>query len=102
MNSETVERVVSQAAEDLFPAAKSQSSRSILREALANKMEEMKALGEAYELAPEEQDLLLAFRRFKITCKPGAVFKWQTTPAGARSVVIAEDTNLIQHPQEVS
>lgn len=59
----------------------------------------MKEEGKALELTEEEERLLRSFRRFKISCKPGAVFKWQTRPDPA-GVVLAEETGLVRDPQE--
>lgn len=63
-------------------------------------IELMKAEGKAFTLTQEEEDMLLAFRRFKLRMrKNGEVFKWQSRmPEG---VHLAENTAEIIHPSEV-
>lgn len=63
-------------------------------------IELMKAEGKALELSSEEEDMLHAFRRFKLRMrKDGEVFTWQARkPEG---VQIVEETANIVHPNEV-
>ena len=63
-------------------------------------IEAMKAEGKAHEISDEEIRMIRSLRRFKATCKPGDVFRWQTRPV--EGVTIHEDTSLIRDPQEVS
>lgn len=62
-------------------------------------IESMKAEGKALELTSEEEDMLHAFRRFKLRMtKDGEVFTWQSRkPEG---VQIVEETANIVHPNE--
>jgi hypothetical protein len=64
-------------------------------------IEQMKAEGKAFELSAEEEELLRAFRRFKLRMrKDGEVFTWQTSrPEG---VQIVEETAQILHPNEAA
>jgi hypothetical protein len=68
------------------------------RQQVQREIEHMKAVGEAYELSDEETRMLTAFRRFKSSCKAGAVFSWQTRPT--EGVTVHADTSLIRDPQE--
>jgi hypothetical protein len=63
-------------------------------------IELMKEEGKALVLTQEEEDMLRAFRRFKLRMrKDGEVFKWQTcVPEG---VQIADETAEVRHPSEV-
>jgi hypothetical protein len=60
---------------------------------------EMRREGKALTLTEEEENMLWAFRRFKLRMrKQGEVFTWQTRmPEG---VQLAEETAEIVHPQE--
>lgn len=62
-------------------------------------IELMRQEGKALTLTSEEEDLLHAFRRFKLRMtKDGQIFTWQTRrPEG---VQIVEETAAILHPQE--
>jgi hypothetical protein len=71
------------------------------REVVRQTMEDLKRAGEALELSDEEIRLLQELRKFKASCKPGAVFKWQTQPSQPGGVIIGEDTALIEDPQRV-
>jgi histidinol dehydrogenase len=95
MNSEHFEVLRTDASAEVF-AQKVKSARNAVDKRLA----EMVETGEANILTDEEERLLRSFRRFKATCKPGAVFKWQTRPV--EGVTIHEDTSLIRDPQEVA
>jgi hypothetical protein len=66
----------------------------------AMEVERMKAAGEAHEITNEEIRMIQELRKFKATCKPGAIFKWQTRPL--EGVTIHTDTSLIRDPQNVS
>jgi hypothetical protein len=61
----------------------------------------MREEGKALTLTEEEENMLCAFRRFKMRMrKQGEVFTWQTRkPEG---VQLAEDTAEIVLPQEVA
>ena len=60
---------------------------------------EMRAEGKALTLTEEEENMLWAFRRFKLRMrKQGEVFTWQTRRA--ESIVLAEETAEILLPQE--
>ncbi len=74
--------------------------RTLAQQVIKSEVSQMIATGEAFALTGEEERMLRAFRRFKINCKPGAVFKWHTRPDPA-GVVLAEDTGLVRDPQEV-
>lgn len=60
---------------------------------------QMRESGEALTLSEEEENLLWAFRRFKLRMKKqGEVFKWQTRlPEG---VQLVSETALIELPEE--
>jgi hypothetical protein len=66
----------------------------------AQEVERMKAAGEAHEITNEEIRMIQELRKFKATCKPGAIFKWQTRPL--EGVTVHTDTSLIRDPQNVS
>jgi hypothetical protein len=63
-------------------------------------IEAMKKAGEAHEISEEEIRMVRSFRRFKVTCKAGDIFKWQTRPIDGVSIHV--DTSLVKDPQEVS
>jgi hypothetical protein len=69
------------------------------RSRVVNVIESMKAEGKALELTSEEENMLFAFRRFKLRMtKDGEVFTWQSRkPEG---VQIVEETANIVHPNE--
>lgn len=70
------------------------------RSRVHREIEAMKQEGKAFELSSEEEDLLRAFRRFKLRMrKNGEVFKWQTNLL--QGVQIVENTAEIVHPSEV-
>jgi hypothetical protein len=66
---------------------------------IRGEIEAMKEAGSAIELSDEEIRMIRELRRFKESCKPGAVFSWQTRPANVGAVLIAEDTTLIEDPR---
>lgn len=100
MNSQTYNTLESDSAEALqsaFGQFSQQQAVSVIHQQLEN----LKEKGQVLILSDEEERLLASFRRFKVSCKPGGVFKWQTRPDPA-GVVLAEDTGLVTDPQDVS
>lgn len=71
------------------------------RRAIATELGAMKSKDQILMLSNEEERMLRAFRAFRLRCKPGAVFKWQTHPEND-GVVLAEETGLIADPQEIA
>lgn len=71
------------------------------RSRVHHEIELMKAEGKALELTLEEEDMLRAFRRFKLRMtKNGEVFTWQSRiPEGLE---VCDDTALIRHPNETA
>lgn len=43
-------------------------------------LEAMKSEDKILMLTKEEERMLRAFRAFQLSCKPGAIFRWQTRP----------------------
>lgn len=78
---------------DKFAAMKEHAEHVI-----AEKVSQMKAAGEAHELSNDEEQMLLAYKRFDAKSPPGSVFKWRT-PTHSRIVTPAEPSLLV-HPQE--
>ncbi len=76
--------------------------RDILYAKLNERMTQLAESGELSRLSDEECQLLAEFRRFKATTKPGGVFRWQTRADVELGVVVATDTGLVRHPQNVS
>jgi hypothetical protein len=96
---ELAERSSRSLSDELIAQAKTMSALEARRH-INEQIAAMKAEGKAYELSDEEEQMILAFRRFKLRIRHhGEVFKWQTRkPEG---VQIVEDTAEIIHPQEV-
>lgn len=95
MNSETFNRLQTEAAADMFAKAEN-AERSVSR-----KLNEMVERDEVLIMTDEEERMVRSFRRFKLRMrKDGEVFKWQT--ARDPGVVAATDTALILDPQEVA
>lgn len=69
------------------------------RHAITTELEAMKSKDQILMLSNEEERMLRAFRAFRLRCKPGGVFKWQTHPEN-EGVVLAEEIGLIADPQE--
>lgn len=99
MNSETYRDVQAEVT-DLISKELPSARRSIVDKAIGETLAKMVESGRAHLVSDEEERLLKAFRRFKIGCKPGAVFKWQTHPEAG--VIIVQETGLISDPQEVA
>lgn len=97
MNSQTLRELEERASDELQAYARIPrlSAEDVIRQQVAN----LKAQGKVLELSDEEERLLASFRRFKATCKAGAVFKWQTRPVDG--VIPAPDRVLIETPEEV-
>lgn len=101
MNVERYEDLSSAASgelEELFPTVNQRlQARSIIDEQIG----EMVKRREVHILTDEEEQMFLAFRRFKTKVrKAGEMFKWQTAPAPGDIMVL--DGGLIQHPQDKS
>ena len=105
MNAETLNDVAVRAAEELF-RAEEPISPTLLRKLAAEKVraeiEAQLEAGRVLKLTDEEIRALRALRRFRQTCKPGAVFKWQTAPDDSIGVVLAGDSVHITDPQDLS
>lgn len=67
---------------------------------ITTELEAMRSEDKILILSAEEERMLRAFRAFRLNCKSGSVFNWQTRPDDA--VIAAGDTGLIRDPQEVS
>ena len=63
-------------------------------------LEAMRAEDKVLIMSAEEERMIRSLRRFKLSCKPGAVFKWQTRPE--EGVLVSQETGLIRDPQEVA
>ena len=99
MNSENyriAQADVSSLMQELLPSAR----KSVVDKAIGQVFDRMVEQGQAHLISNEEERLLKAFRRFKLGCKPGAVFKWQTHPEAG--VIVTTETGLIRDPQEVA
>lgn len=69
------------------------------RSRVHREIELMKAEGKALVLTSEEEDMLHAFRRFKLRMrKDGESFSWQTRRP--EEVQIVQDTAEVVHPSE--
>lgn len=53
-------------------------------------------------LTDEEERMVQSLRRFKATCKPGAVFKWQTRPVEGVTIHPGNAPVMVYDPQEVA
>lgn len=95
---------------DKFPELERRSTSSLVdkfaamkkhaEHVIAEKVQEMKANGEAHELTDDEEAMLLSYKRFYARSKPGSVFQWQT-PRVQQGIVVPPEGSLIHHPQEV-
>ena len=76
MNSDKfpeLERRATSSLADRFGAMKEHAEHVI-----AEKVEQMKAEGQAHELTDDEEAMLLSYKRFYARSKPGSVFQWRT------------------------
>jgi hypothetical protein len=63
----------------------------------------MKGEGKILELSDEEIRVVRALRRFKFSCKPGAMFKWQTRPSDSTELIVEPGEQVhITDPQDAS
>lgn len=98
MNSDKFPQLQDRAASSLvdkFAAMKEHAEHVI-----AEKVEQMKANGEAHELTDDEERMLLAYKAFNARSKPGSVFSWRTPKTAG--IVLPTTTSLIHDPQQVS
>jgi hypothetical protein len=96
MNQQTCDNVMTAAAADLFVRNTS------AKQAIAKEMTEMVETGEVNILTDEEERMLRSLRRFKATCKPGSIFKWQTRPTEGVTIHPGNAPAMIHDPQEVA
>lgn len=78
---------------DKFAAMKEHAGHII-----AEKVSEMKANGEAHELSNDEEQMLLAYKRFNARSAPGSVFQWRTPKNSG--IVLPAAPSLLLNPQE--
>ena len=66
-------------AAELFKEAQIKAlHRETAKEKIKTVLEAMRSENKILMLTKEEERMLRAFRAFQLSCKPGAVFKWQT------------------------
>ena len=56
--------------------------------------------GQAYELSDDEERMLIAYRKFIATSKPGAIFSWESTSEVV--IVLPPAAALLLDPRDVS
>lgn len=97
MNAETFHELERESISDLAQ----QELRDRAQRVIQKRLDKMTESQQVLILTDEEDRMIRSFRRFKTNLrKDGEVFKWQT--AREVGVVLAEDTALIHHPNEVS
>lgn len=102
MNSEKLPELTERSAEGLESLFKREMMLQLgAKEAVMREIEAMRSEDKILELTDEEERMLRSFRAFRLRCKPGGVFKWQTRPEAA-PLIESESTGLIQDPQDVS
>jgi hypothetical protein len=97
MNSERFEELQTSAVAELVTDKVKNA-----RDAVGKRLTEMVESGEANILTDEEERMIRSLRRFKATCKPGAVFRWQTRPAEGVTITPENAPVMIYDPQEVA
>lgn len=100
MNAPSIDHLKSIVSDDLHKSFDRAPKKSIVDAAISRVVDKMVADGQAHLMSDEEERLLKSFRRFKVSCKPGSVFKWQTHPEAG--VIVVQETSLVADPQEVS
>jgi hypothetical protein len=70
--------------------------------AVKHRLKEMVAEDKVLIMSDEEERMIRSLRRFKATCKPGAVFKWQTRPTEGITIHAGNAPALVYDPQEVA
>lgn len=98
MNSEKIPQLIDRSSSTL--AEKFAAMKEHAEHVIATEVESMKANGEAHELTDDEEQMLLAYKRFHAKSKPGSVFQWRT-PRVQQSIVAPPPAALLVHPQEV-
>jgi hypothetical protein len=101
MNVERLDELQTSATAELFTDAEQDRSRAA-KKAIAKELMRMAEAQEVNILSDEEERMIRSLRRFKSTCKPGAVFKWQTRPADGVVITPENAPVMIHDPQEVS
>ena len=100
MNQEGFEKLEKSSATtlvDRFAALREQAEQVV-----AERVEALKATGDAIELSDEEIRMIRAYRRFVSRTKPGGVFSWRSRDATENKIVTPGDVSIILDPQEVS
>jgi hypothetical protein len=88
LSTRSVERL-----KEMFPHAEAETT-------VRAELEAMRAEDKVLIMTDEEERMIRSFRRFKLSCKPGAVFRWQTRPQ--EGVLVSQETGLVRDPQEVA
>jgi hypothetical protein len=102
MESQKFEQLENNLSAELERRATSLERKLEAQKLAALEVERMKAAGEAHEITDEEIRMIRSLRRFKATCKPGDVFKWQTRPVEGIVITPENAPAMIVDPQEVS
>jgi hypothetical protein len=100
MNSDRYDELQLAASAGLFTDEEQDRSKAA-KKAIEQEMLRMTAAEEIHLLSDEEERMIRSLRRFKATCKPGAVFKWQTRPV--EGIITPQNAPMmVRDPQEVS
>jgi hypothetical protein len=101
MNAETLDHLQTAASAEMFTDVKENRTRAA-KKAIAKELLRMTAAEEIKILSDEEERMIRSLRRFKATCKAGAVFKWQTRPVEGIVITPANAPLMVHDPQEVA
>lgn len=101
MNAERYDELMSEATIHREMEARTLTEALDAKRAIQTELEAMKSQDKILMLSDEEERMLRAFRAFRLRCKPGGVFRWQTHPEN-EGVVLAVDSGLVSDPQEVA
>lgn len=97
MNIEQFQDLATRSSADLEKLFRGE--KQLAEQVIKSGLGQMVDAGKAYVLGDEEERLLRSFRRFKATCKAGAIFKWQARPE--EGIIAPPEPALIRDPQEV-
>lgn len=80
MQEQTFNEMPERIAGGLSSSPESSVDRRVAKALIEAELAAMKETGEVGVLTPEEWSLLAAFRKFKLRCRQGDVFRWQSGP----------------------
>lgn len=97
MNQETCDELKDRSTAEMEARQHSFTRKLEARHAIEHQIEQLKKSGQVILFSDEEERLLRSFRQFKLTCRPGAVFKWQTRPLSEQNGVVILEEGAVVH-----